>query len=68
MTNRKRIAKTDICDYLTDMNDFIMHDSCGCYCVMLILRKQGAIICPDDVEDCHACISAWLNEEEPINE
>ena len=68
MTNRERIAKTDICDYLTDMNDFIMHDSLGCYCIMLVLRKRGVVICPDGIDDCHSCISAWLNEEEKDNE
>lgn len=68
MTNRERIAKTDICDYLTDVNSFLMDGSCGCDCIMLVLRKSGVVICPNDIEDCHTCISAWLNEEEKDNE
>ena len=68
MTNRERIAKTDICDYLTDMNEFLMDGSLGADCIMLLLRKNHIVTCPKGVRDCHSCISAWLNEEENNNE
>lgn len=68
MTNRERIAKTDICDYLTDMNEFLMDGSLGADCIMLLLRKSHVVMCPKGVQDCHICISAWLNEEEKDNE
>lgn len=68
MTNRERIAKTDVCDYLTDMNSFLMDGSLGADCIMLLLRKNHVVMCPKGVHDCHACISAWLNEEETNDE
>ena len=68
MKNRERIAKTDICDYLTDMNSFLMDGSFGADCIMLLLRKNHAVMCPKGFHGCHACISAWLNEEETNDE
>jgi hypothetical protein len=68
MTNRERIAKTDICDYLTDMNEFLMDGSLGADCIMLLLRKNHIVMCPKGVHDCHLCISVWLNEEVKDNE
>jgi hypothetical protein len=68
MTNRERISKTDICDYLTDTNEFLMDGSLGADCIMLLLRKNHIVVCPKGVRDCHSCISVWLNEEEKDNE
>lgn len=68
MKNRERIAKTDICDYLTDMNEFLTDGILGADCIMLLLRKSHVVMCPNDTHNCHACISAWLNEEENDNE
>lgn len=67
ITNRERIAKTDICDFLTELSYNLLPAAC------IMDSVKGEYNCPADdrfnKEICHDCISKWLNEKiTPYNE
>lgn len=61
ITNRERIAKTDICDFLTEVSYNLLPEAC------IMDSVKGEYDCPAeysfDKNICHDCISKWLNEK-----
>lgn len=61
ITNRERIAKTDICDFLTELSYNLLPAAC------IMDSVKGEYVCPAEYcfnkEICHDCISRWLNEK-----
>lgn len=61
ISNRERIAKTDICDFLTELSYNLLPTAC------IMDSVKGEYDCPAehgfDKNICHDCISRWLNEK-----
>lgn len=61
ITNREHIAKTDICDFLTELSYNLLPAAC------IMDSVKGEYDCPAeysvDKNICHDCISRWLNEK-----
>lgn len=61
ITNRERIAKTDICDFLTELSYNLLPAAC----IMDGVKDEYVCHSKDifNKEICHDCISKWLNEK-----
>ena len=63
MRNRDKILKTDICDFLDNLNDGLSERTE--YCILDLLDPKQVIFdrCDKYSNGCHACISEWLNQK-----